>query len=126
MPKELFRLTKNVSNIQFNVKGRFTKLRTTRLIYTTASADNYNLMMSLSGWETDHYYDGRNFTKIFTLPRNSGLPLDYVNTFDNLFDFTLETPREISNHVLTVYINNDPSITDISSGNPLYIEFEYE
>ncbi len=125
MVKELFKLTKNSTNISFKIKGKYNKLRITRVIYTTASNNNYNIMVHLSGWENDHFFENYQFTKIFTCPRNTSVNLDYINNFDNLYDIETTIPKDISNHILTVLVNNDSSNTDINSGNPLFIEFEY-
>ncbi len=123
---ETFRLTTNKSQLVFRTKmDNAKRLRVARVIYTTASTSNYFLFIILSHWHRDSTFNGAPYTKLLTLPRTTLTEYDY-EAYPNEWHVEIPSGGQVGNNKLEIYINNDPSNTDISPSNPVYIEFQYE
>jgi hypothetical protein len=120
---ETFRIESSKVQITFRKKGQASKMRINRLIYKTASLSNYVMLVIMSGWIGQSQYNGQPYSRLQSLPRTTLTEVDYEANDSNNWDVIKD--GTISTHILECLINADSSNTDISSGNPLYIELSY-
>jgi len=123
---ETFTLTSNLSQITFKNKlSKATKLKINQFVYTTASLNNYIMLIILSNWTGQNSYQNTFYTKNIVMPRTTQTSCDY-ESLAGVWDVELTQPTIIGTHILQLYINNNPSNDDITSENPVYIEIQYE
>lgn len=123
---ETFRITSNKSQLTFlNKLNDAKRLRISRLIYTTATTNNYFILLILSDWLRNSTYNSTPYTKLITFPRTTLTEFDYEN-YPTEWHVEFESGHQVGINTLECYINNDPSNDDISDSNPLYIEIEYQ
>ena len=121
---ETFKIESARSQIEFSTKFSHAKwLKVNKLTYNTASANNYNMIIIVSGW-TDHRYNptGQPYTYLQNLPRTTLTEVDYEAHVDH-WDVKKSSSEYLGIVGLECYINGDSTDTDISPVNPLYIEF---
>lgn len=124
-------LTSAISNVSlpmafYDVKN----LRIKTVRYYTASANNKVMLINIEGWNDNCIYTDttnnfvRNYTKMLPLPPNSGAL--YIFEASNLIadctkDDVITTNVKSLNFVITI---DGAFSSDISSGNPLVVEFD--
>jgi hypothetical protein len=131
--RQKFIITSNISRINFNVQSdSCKKLKVSKVAYTTASVNNDDIMIYLSGFtpnvNTYTNTSGSNYNYLSKIDlRHSALAeVRYFNYDTNNWDIDDGEKRIIASHQLCCLINNDSSIQDISDSNPLVIEFTYQ
>lgn len=122
---QMVKLTSNYSEVTFRDKVYAKRLKINQVIYETVSSGNYFMLIIISGWCKDFSYNNTPYTKNIILPRTSGVGINY-EAVPNSWDIEFNESRNISTQRIEVYINNDPSISDIDASNPVYLEILYE
>lgn len=120
---ETFKITSSRSQISFRGKyNNVSRLKINKLVYATASANNYNMIICVSGWKSAYYNPtGQEYTFLQNLPRTSLAEVDYEAHVDH-WDVVQPSTRLLTVD-LECYVNGDSTNNDISPSNPLYIEF---
>lgn len=121
---QTFEITANKSQITFNRKGVAKKIRFNRIIYKTASANNYAMLIILSGWNSGKDFNYIPYTILHTLPRTTLAETDALRSDKTSWDVEKPNGDYIGTHNLECIINGDFTNTDISGSNKLYIEIE--
>jgi hypothetical protein len=127
--KEDFEITAPVSTIEFVNKRPITKFKINKFSYQTASVGGYRIYVIISGLENKNVFTDRNgkrinYTTALIVPETASTPIVY-SSFPNTWDVELDFPLTIGQHTLQLYINGSSSNIDISTTNPIFIEFEF-
>jgi hypothetical protein len=127
--KEDFEITSAVSTIEFTNKRPITKFKINKFSYQTASVGGYRVYVIVSGIENKNVFTDRNgkqlnYTTSLILPETNNTPIVY-SSFPNTWDVILDFPLTTGQHTLQLFINGSSSNIDISTTNPIFIEFEF-
>lgn len=129
--RETFIITSPYSTLNFsqrydNVLG----LSIERMIYVTASSNNYCLLINLSGFISEHRFVTKNssnpYTKMILIGTASGTEVDYEK-YPNEIDIITDYGGTISSNSLELTItgigdNIGANSNDINVNNPLFLE----
>ncbi len=127
---ETFALTSNSQTVTFSVPyNNVKKLKIARLLYKTASSGNYVMIVTISGWNSDHTLNvsGKSIPYCYlqNLPRTTLTEVDYEASNDR-WDVVQASPVQLHTVHVGLYINGSFTNTDITELNPVYIEFTFE
>jgi len=105
------------------------KFRINKLTYTTGSADNFCLLVSVSGWNSRRFNLSNKsvmYTYYQNTPRTTASGVDYEAPVDH-WDVIVPHDEKKSLYVFNVQLTiNGETTTDITSLNTVNIEFEFE
>jgi len=124
-----FKITNPVMriNLPYVIKNS-NSMRVKQCRYITASSNNEYLMVKITGFNNNIYFDGtktEHYAKILSLPPSTLTPIIYealVETPDVLVD-KVSAQNGIADLHVELLINGVYS-ADISPSNPLYLEIE--
>lgn len=122
-----FKLTSSKTQINLPVSIPTSKnLKIRFLRYTTASTGNEFMIIKITGFNRNYYYDGTNFlncVKTIPLPSATNSLWIYENQLEqpDIFMDEKQYYEGINQLIIELLINNTYS-ADINSGNPLYME----
>lgn len=122
-----FKITSSITkiNLPFAIKN-VNRLKINFLSYKTASAGNKLMLIKISQFNTNYYYDGLEiikYSKALAMPPSNSTPLIYENQFNNPDVIIEDVSKQNGLNTLTLEILIDGVYSaDISPSNPLYTE----
>lgn len=123
------KLTNPVSVITLPHQIETTRMKILSLRYVTASASQSFLLLNMPDFNAyNTYFDPSrtlSYTKTIMLPPTTATMTYYENNSASQWDHVAKLPINIKQMTIEAKIDGDYN-SDISSGNPLYIELYFE
>ena len=102
-----------------------TKMRVRTFKYTTASINNYNMLIAITNWTANNRYEdgvsGLTYTKLIVLPPITSTTVICDFGLTGIWDQESTTPLTFNSLVFTISING-VTTTDITPSNPVILE----
>jgi hypothetical protein len=113
-------------NLPFPIDN-VSKMKVKKIRYTTASSGNEYLLVKISGWADNIFIDKTTgmlhyYTVFMGLDTSLG-SMQYAENPFTIYDIEKETPFKINSFNIEILINGQWAV-DISTVNPLYVEFQ--
>lgn len=121
----VFKLTSNYTDISLPYPIDCKKAKLKMLYFTTGSSGNQLLLVNVSGYNTNVYFDGTKLIKCFKaipLPSSTATPVVYDGTSNSDFDVIRTDSTAVQTNKLTIELIIDGTYKDVTSLNPAYVE----
>lgn len=124
------KLTNSVSKVElpYPIKNA-QKLQIMFVKYTTATASNDTLIIKITKYDNNVYFDGSSAVKcvkMISLPDSASTQLIFENNYvDNPDVVMLEKPKDELQKINIELLINGSHTPDISPSNPLYLQLKF-
>lgn len=123
-----FKLTSSVTQINLPYALKSKRLKVKFIRYLTASADQQLMLIKISHFSKNVYYDGSSiihYSKSLALPNSSGTLLLFENQLPEPDVVIIEKDENSGINQLKIELLIDGAYSsDINAGNPLYVELQ--